>query len=158
MGESPRASQSSFLTSSVTREPRGSSLAGSKGGSPRSERVDGTKTWSCVICPVEAWCLAWVMRHEWYGTPSLGELTCQRVPEKKGLKFTYAECRTQPTELLIVFDSEKAWCPHSCPITQIPVANKPAQKPYNAQREIRAAVYRCGFGNEITEGSMRRST
>jgi hypothetical protein len=40
----------------------------------------------------------------------------------------------------------------------MPVANKPAQKPYNDQREIRAAVYKYGLGSEITEGSMRSST
>lgn len=71
IGESPSASYSSFFTSSVTRDPRRSSRVGSNGGSPTSERVDGTKTWSCVMCPVDAWCFAWVTRHEWYGTPTL---------------------------------------------------------------------------------------
>jgi hypothetical protein len=70
---------------------------------------------------------------------------------------TYAEWRIQPTVLLIVFDSEKAWWPHSCPMTQIPVAKRPVQNPYNAQSDTRAAVYKWGFGNASVVGLIRVS-
>ena len=88
IGESPSASHISTMTSFDTCSPVTSSRAESKGGNLSSERVFGTKTWSCVICPVAAWCLAWLVggrvrkgglarggnhliRQEWYGTPRL---------------------------------------------------------------------------------------
>jgi hypothetical protein len=57
-----------------------------------------------------------LIRQEWYGTPRLdgrmleafGDWGWRRHPR------THAEWRIQPTVLLIAFDSEKAWCPHSC--------------------------------------------
>ena len=107
MGESPSASYSSFFTSSVTRDPRRSSRVGSNGGKPTSERVEGTNTWSCVMCPVEAWCFAWVTRHEWYGTPTLKEKSVSLHPTEQS-RTTHAECKNHPTVLFTAFDSENA--------------------------------------------------
>jgi hypothetical protein len=73
IGLSPIASRSSFWTSSATVEPTRSSLDGLNAGSLNCARVGGTNTWSDVRWAVDAWCLACVMRQEWYGTPRLCE-------------------------------------------------------------------------------------
>jgi hypothetical protein len=53
-----------------------------------------------------------LIRQEWYGTPRLdgGAMLTAFGDHDAG---THAEWRIHPTVLLIAFDSEKAWCPHS---------------------------------------------
>jgi hypothetical protein len=131
MGESPSASQSSFCTSAEARAPRRSAgeAAGSSGGRPLSERVEGTQTWSCVMCAVLAWCLAWLAGIRTSGARD-GTKDVRDAPRvvrdaearlislsniKMNKRKAYAECKIHPTVLLISFDSEYAWCPASCP-------------------------------------------
>ena len=110
-----------------------------------------------VLRHMASWCMMFCVRY----APSMvryaeSRKKCQLFNDNF-LAVTYALWRIQPTVLLIVFDSEKAWWPHSCPMTQIPVPKRPAQNPYNAQRDMRATVYKWGLGNASVVGLIRAS-
>ena len=76
----------------------------------------------------------------WHAEAELGVRKIFHMPKE----YTHAEWSTNPTVLLIVFDSENAWCPHSWAMIQSPVPRSPAVKPYRDHTENLAIIVGSG--------------